>query len=64
MPEPEKQFASEEKPAKKLAGEFEPPQKSPETPVAKQATEEFEVQERLDSPKKPDPKSKSPSQRQ
>ncbi len=59
MPEPEKQFASEEKPAKKLAGEFEPPQKTPKSPIAKQATEEFEVQERLEKLHKPDSNSKS-----
>lgn len=64
MPEPEKQFASEEKSFRKLAGEYEPAQKTPETPVAKQATEEFEVQERLDTPKETNPKSKSQSRRQ
>ena len=64
MPEPQKHFASEEKPAKKLSGEFESPQKTPKTPVAKQATGEFEVQERLKDPKEPDPKSKPQSPRQ
>ncbi len=56
MPKPEKQFASADKPAKKLAGEFEPPQKTPPTTVAKQATEEFEVQERLEKLHDPEPK--------
>lgn len=47
MVESSKRFNSDEEPAKKASNEFSPPEKAPETQTAKQAEDEFEVEDRL-----------------